>query len=275
MKCTVYGAGSLKDYKFAVTFARYEGKWLICKQKGRSSWETSGGHIEPGESPLEAAKRELYEETGALDFDIKVVCDFWSCYEPHETENINWANSQVFYASIRNIGDLPESEMECIDFVADFPTENLSYPEITGAVLPWVKAFIGGEEFNTPRLDESKDELKISDMLKSQYELWEKHKDKWSPMTPVNARNSLLWMIDELGEVIAIIKKKGEEEILANSEIKEHFLEELVDVFMYFLDVLLRYGFTGVDFSDAYRKKSKHNLKRDYSRENREFLSFS
>ena len=36
------------------------------------------------------------------------------------------------------------------------------------------------------------EELKISEMLKCQYELWERHKDAWSPMTPDFARNSIL-----------------------------------------------------------------------------------
>src|SRR5581483_7775692 len=31
---------------------------------GRSSWECPAGHAEPGESPEEAARRELAEETG-------------------------------------------------------------------------------------------------------------------------------------------------------------------------------------------------------------------
>jgi len=44
--------------------------WLYIKANGffasikRNTWESVGGHIETGESPLEAEKRELYEETG-------------------------------------------------------------------------------------------------------------------------------------------------------------------------------------------------------------------
>ena len=112
------------------------------------------------------------------------------------------------------------------------------------------------------------DEMKISEMLKCQYELWEKHKETWSPMTPEAARNSMLWMIDEIGEVISIIKKRGEKEIMENRELKDHFLEELVDVFMYFLDILNRYGISGEEFSKAYIKKNAFNLKRDYEKEN-------
>ena len=115
-------------------------------------------------------------------------------------------------------------------------------------------------------------ELKISEMLQSQYELWEQHKDKWSPMEPKYARNSLLWMVEEMGEAIAIIKKRGETAIMDNLEVREHFTEELVDVFMYFLDVLNRYGISGEDFTNAYTKKNAYNLKRDFERDHKDFI---
>jgi 8-oxo-dGTP diphosphatase len=138
MKCSVYKLGKLKNYKYVVTFARYNNKWIICKNKNRSTWETSGGHIELGETPIEAAKRELYEETGAIDFDIIPICDYWACYEPHETENIGWSNGQVFLAIINKLREIPkDSEMECIDFFDEFP-QNLTYPDITYKLLPQI-----------------------------------------------------------------------------------------------------------------------------------------
>ena len=57
--------------------------------------------------------------------------------------------------------------------------------------------------------DEEKYDIKISDMMKMQMELWELNKDNWSPMEAKYGRNFLLWMIEEMGEVISIIKKKG------------------------------------------------------------------
>jgi len=138
MKCSVYKLGKLKDYKYVVTFARYNDKWIICKHKNRDTWETSGGHIESGETPIEAAKRELYEETGAVSFDIVPVCDYWACYEPHETENIEWSNGQVFLAVVKKLEEIPKnSEMECINFFDEFP-RNLTYPDITYELLPQI-----------------------------------------------------------------------------------------------------------------------------------------
>ncbi len=111
---------------------------------------------------------------------------------------------------------------------------------------------------------ETMKELTITKMLQCQYALWEKHQDSWGDMTPNSARNSLLWMIEELGEAIAIIKKRGEEDIMHDPQLKAQFTEELVDVFMYFLDVLNRYEISGQDFSDAYEHKNKINQTRDF-----------
>jgi 8-oxo-dGTP diphosphatase len=268
MKCTVYSLGKLLNYKYVVTFVRFKNKWVICKHKNRCTWETSGGHIEMSELPLDAAKRELYEETGAVDFDIIPVCDYWACDEPHETDNITWSNGQVFLAYIKEIGPLPESEMECIDLFDVFP-RNLTYPDITNKLLPYVI-----KEINKNRQEEIKQErgeIKISEMLKCQYELWEKHKDTWSPMEPGAARNSLLWMMEEIGEVIAIIKKRGEKDIESDRGLKAVFTEELVDVFMYFLDILNRYKISGEEFSKAFMKKNEYNQKRDFEKEHSEY----
>lgn len=110
-------------------------------------------------------------------------------------------------------------------------------------------------------------DLKISEMMKMQYALWEKNKDKWSPLEPKYARNSMLWIVEELGEAIAIIKKKGDEEIMNNPEVRKHYVEELSDVLMYFNDMLVSYGITADEISTAYIDKHNKNMNRDYETE--------
>ena len=59
--------------KFAVIISKYQNKWVFCKHKLRDTFEIPGGHREENENILETAKRELYEETGAIDFKIKPI----------------------------------------------------------------------------------------------------------------------------------------------------------------------------------------------------------
>lgn len=60
--------------KFAVIIAQTDGKWVFCKHRDRETYEIPGGHREPGEPILETAKRELYEETGAIEYNLKPIC---------------------------------------------------------------------------------------------------------------------------------------------------------------------------------------------------------
>ena len=92
-----------------------------------------GGHIEPGETPEEAAERELYEESGALSFTLLPLCDY--CGE--EPGKDNDGKGLVFKSEITKIGPLPESEMEQVALFDSFP-ENLTYPEITKAIRIYI-----------------------------------------------------------------------------------------------------------------------------------------
>ena len=112
-------------------------------------------------------------------------------------------------------------------------------------------------------------DLKISEMLEMQRELFEPHKDKWHPMEPEYGRNFVLYMVEEIGECIAIIKKKGDRAIAENSAVREAFCEEMCDVLMYFSDALLRYGITADELSTAYLRKHERNMGRDFDEEYR------
>lgn len=97
--------------------------------------------------------------------------------------------------------------------------------------------------------------------------LYKKNKENWSPMTPENGKTFILYMIEEIGEVIAIIKKKGEKAIMEDQITRERFVEELSDVMMYYTDVLNRFQISAEELSLAYTKKHESNLKRNYKKD--------
>ena len=110
-------------------------------------------------------------------------------------------------------------------------------------------------------------DLKISDMMSMQKKLYELHKDTWSPMEPEYGRNFILWMMEEVGESIAIIKKKGDQAIMTDENVRKAFCEEMSDVLMYFYDTLLRYGISAEEISNAYIEKHTRNMGRNYTEE--------
>ena len=135
MTCKIYPTGSLKSYKYVVVLSEYQGKILLSRHQCRKTWETQGGHIEAGEQPLDAAKRELFEESGAVDFDIQPLCDYWAGEEGTD----DWANGQVFRATIRCLGPLPDSEMAEVREFDRLP-DNLTYPQITPVLFGYLAA---------------------------------------------------------------------------------------------------------------------------------------
>lgn len=122
LQCRIYPLGYLERYKYTVICTSYQGKWILSKHKKRNTWETQSGHIENGETPLECAKRELFEESGIKDADIYPVCDYWGFNKQ------SCSNGMVFLAVVHSLGELPESEMKETQIFDILPAE-LTYPQ--------------------------------------------------------------------------------------------------------------------------------------------------
>ena len=117
----------------SLVLSYYNGKILLSRHKDRSTWETQGGHIEENETPLKAANRELFEESGAIDYSIVPVCDYWSGTE----DMSHGANGMVFKALINKLGTIPESEMAEVRQFDALP-DNLTYPAITPVLFNYL-----------------------------------------------------------------------------------------------------------------------------------------
>lgn len=177
MRCQVYELGFLEEYKYVVVLSEYNSKIVLSRHKERTTWETQGGHIEQGETPLDATKRELYEESGAIDFEIKPLCD----YRAWNEETGHGANGVVFHAVIHKFGAMPDSEMAEIHEFAELP-ENLTYPAITPVLFahlmrkpqlhrmklkasPFRKIQTGAKTIELRLNDEKRQQIQVGDFI--------------------------------------------------------------------------------------------------------------
>lgn len=111
--------------KFAVIIAKYNGKWVFCKHKERDTYETPGGRREAGENILDAARRELNEETCASEFDISPIC----AYSVVNTEENTETFGMLYFADIKAFEGELNSEIEKI-IITENPPAKWTYPLI-------------------------------------------------------------------------------------------------------------------------------------------------
>lgn len=110
-------------------------------------------------------------------------------------------------------------------------------------------------------------DISVSQMMAMQKELYELHKHEWSPRVPQTGRDFMLFMVEELGEAIAIIKKKKDMAVTEDPEVRRHFTEEMADVLMYYTEILICHGISPEEIATAYQNKHLRNMGRDYTGE--------
>jgi len=123
---------------FAVIIAKTEGKWVFCRHRERDTYEVPGGHREPGENILETAKRELMEETGAVDFTIQPIC----VYSVKGKTKVNKSENDISYGMLytADITSFEELHSEIAEIlITDSLVENWTYPLIQPKLLEEAK----------------------------------------------------------------------------------------------------------------------------------------
>ena len=124
--------------KFAVIISKSNGQWVFCKHKDRNTYEVPGGHREKDEQILDTAKRELKEETGAIDFTIKPICVYSVKGKTRVNENIDDETfGMLYFADIHSFEEI-HSEIEKIILMDDL-VKDWTYPLIQPKLIEEAK----------------------------------------------------------------------------------------------------------------------------------------
>ncbi len=126
-----------QKYNFVIILTRCSKtkKWVWVRQANKESWELPGGHVEEGETPDEASKRELYEETGALIFNIKPLFD--CTVEIDEQKSL----SRIYFAELTEYDTIPDPAIAEIKLFDQIP-EVLTHKKIQAEIFSKAKEIV-------------------------------------------------------------------------------------------------------------------------------------
>lgn len=125
------------EKKYVAIVSRHANKWVFVRAAERQTLEIPAGNIEKGEDVFTAAKRELFEETGAKKYTLDIICEF----------EVNMGGKRetgaLFYANISELGALPESEIAEM-LLLDTPPEiaRQTFPHIQPVLFDFAKNWI-------------------------------------------------------------------------------------------------------------------------------------
>ena len=138
MKVNFYEEVDDSLLKFAVIIYKSFVKFVFCKHKERFTYEIHGGHRENCETILQTAKRELYEETGAIRYEITPVCVYSVIGKNRVNKDGEETFGMLFYANITEFETELHSEMEKVELFDDLPkdwTYPLIQPELVKKII--------------------------------------------------------------------------------------------------------------------------------------------
>jgi len=124
---------------YVVIAARHDGGWLFVRHRRRGGYELPAGHPDPGEDTIEAAVRELTEETGASDFVMEPV----TYYSVDGGSGKQYG--RLFFAEVETLGIISDTaEIEGVKVFRRLPGE-LSLPEVMTVLFKAAQQLVAGE----------------------------------------------------------------------------------------------------------------------------------
>jgi 8-oxo-dGTP diphosphatase len=112
------------ELMYVVIAAQHKEGWLFVKHRRRGGYELPAGHPDKGEDSVEAAVRELIEETGACDFTLEPVTYYY--VNPGSGRQYG----RLFFAEVETLGEITDTnEIETVHLFRRLP-RRLSLPEV-------------------------------------------------------------------------------------------------------------------------------------------------
>ena len=108
---------------YAVIVGKYEGKWVLCQHKKRTTW----------------ARRELYEESGAQEFQLYPIGAYGVKQKREASGLVEEDFGMLYFAKIFSFQPLPQNfEMKRVELFDTLPQE-MTYPHIQPFLVEMVQ----------------------------------------------------------------------------------------------------------------------------------------
>jgi len=102
-----------------------KGELLVILEKKWNCWVFPGGKLEPGETPEEAAKREVFEETNLIIEDLEIVGEQAFDKKQYRMGYLVKANKYSGEIKIKELDKIADIKFKQIDY--DFAVNRLFY----------------------------------------------------------------------------------------------------------------------------------------------------